>query len=77
MVQVVVNGVFAEDYAENKRPLFRSFSRTFCIVPVGSGWSIISDMLFITTVTDEILIVRILFSSFFFFFYKFVIFLNL
>ncbi|XP_015373159.1 PREDICTED: nuclear RNA export factor 1-like [Diuraphis noxia] len=57
MVQIVLNGVFAEDFKEtNYRQVYRSFCRTFCIVPVGSGWSIISDMLFITTVTDELLL---------------------
>jgi len=58
MVQIVVNGVFAEDFKEtNYRHVYRSFCRTFCIVPIGSGWSIISDMLFVTTVTDELLLV--------------------
>lgn len=58
MIQIVVNGVFAEDFKEsNHRPIFRSFSRTFCIVPVGSGWSILSDLLFVTIVSDELLIV--------------------
>ncbi|XP_060839178.1 nuclear RNA export factor 1-like [Rhopalosiphum padi] len=57
MVQIVLNGVFAEDFKEtNYRHVYRSFCRTFCIVPVGSGWSIISDMLFITIVTDELLL---------------------
>ncbi|XP_060865132.1 nuclear RNA export factor 1-like [Metopolophium dirhodum] len=57
MVQIVVNGVFAEDFKEtNYRHVYRSFCRTFCIVPIGSGWSIISDMLFVTTVTDELLL---------------------
>ncbi|XP_050058015.1 nuclear RNA export factor 1-like [Aphis gossypii] len=57
MVQIVLNGVFAEDFEEtNYRHVFRSFSRTFCIVPVESGWRIISDMLFITTVNDELLL---------------------
>lgn len=60
MVQIVVNGVFAEDYdAESKKRLFRSFSRTFIIVPVGGGWSILNDMLFITVVTDEVFIVSV------------------
>jgi len=58
MVQIVLNGVFAEDFKEtNYRQTCRSFCRTFCIVPVGSGWSIISDMLFVTIVTDELLLV--------------------
>lgn len=59
MIQINVNGVFAEDFKEtNLRPVFRSFCRSFCIVPVGSGWSIMNDMLFITVVSDELLIVR-------------------
>jgi len=58
MIQIVLNGVFAEDFKEtNHRHVYRSFCRTFCIVPVGSGWSIISDMLFVTIVTDELLLV--------------------
>lgn len=58
MVQITVNGVFAEDFKEtNIRQTFRSFCRTFCIVPVGSGWSILSDMMFITVVNDELLLV--------------------
>ena len=58
MVQIVLNGVFAEDFKEtNNRHIYRSFCRTFCIVPVGGGWSIINDMCFITTVTDELLLV--------------------
>lgn len=64
MLQIVVNGVFAEDFKEtNFRPVFRSFSRTFCIVPVGSGWSIISDMLFVTIVSEELLIVRTILTT--------------
>lgn len=58
MVQIVVNGVFAEDFKEtNHRHVFRSFSRTFCIVPVGSGWSILNDTMFVTIVSDELLLV--------------------
>jgi len=57
MVQIVVNGVFAEDYKENNvRKLFRSFCRTFCIVPVESGWRILSDMFYVTVVSDELLL---------------------
>ncbi|KAL4152884.1 hypothetical protein QTP88_000717 [Uroleucon formosanum] len=57
MVQIVVNGVFAEDFkVTDRRHIYQSFCRTFCIVPVGSGWSIISDMLFVTIVTDELLL---------------------
>ncbi|XP_050434890.1 nuclear RNA export factor 1-like [Adelges cooleyi] len=48
MVQIVVNGVFAEGYVNNDKLLLRSFSRIFAITPVGNGWSILSDMLFIT-----------------------------
>ncbi|KAE9530577.1 hypothetical protein AGLY_011039, partial [Aphis glycines] len=54
LLQIVVNGVFAEE--TNDKHIFRSFCRTFCLVPVGSSWNIISDMLFITTVTDELLL---------------------
>lgn len=58
MVQIVINGVFAEDFKEtNIRHVFRSFCRAFSIVPVGSGWSIVSDMLFVTIVNDELLLV--------------------
>ncbi|KAE9523233.1 hypothetical protein AGLY_016369 [Aphis glycines] len=57
MIQIILNGVFAEDFKEtNHRHVYRSFCRTFCIVPVGSGWSIISDMFFVTLVTDELLL---------------------
>ncbi|XP_025202678.1 nuclear RNA export factor 1-like [Melanaphis sacchari] len=57
MVQIVLNGVFSEDFKEtNYKHVFRSFCRTFCIVPVGNGWSIISDMFFITIVTEELLL---------------------
>lgn len=49
-----MNGVFAENYVETQqRPLFRSFCRAFGLVPFESGWSIFSDMLFITEVTDD------------------------
>lgn len=58
MVQISINGIFAEDFKEtNQRQVFRSFCRTFCIVPVGSGWSIMSDMLFVTVVNEELLLV--------------------
>jgi len=58
MVQIVVNGVFVEDYKEtNIRQLYRSFCRSFCIVPVESGWRILSDMHFVTVVSDELLLV--------------------
>ncbi|VVC28362.1 Hypothetical protein CINCED_3A015947 [Cinara cedri] len=54
LIQIVVNGVFAENYKENQqRPLFRSFCRAFSIVPFGNGWSILSDMLFVTLVNEE------------------------
>ncbi|XP_029344670.1 nuclear RNA export factor 1-like [Acyrthosiphon pisum] len=57
MVQIVLNGVFVEDFKEtNCKHTCRSFCRTFCIVPVGNGWSIISDMLFITTITEDLLV---------------------
>lgn len=59
MVQIVVNGVFVENYKENNiRQVYRSFSRSFCIVPVESGWRILSDMLYVTVVSDELLLVR-------------------
>lgn len=54
-IQIVVNGVFAEDYKEtHNRPVFRSFCRSFSIVPIGEGWSIMSDMLFVTLATEEL-----------------------
>ncbi|XP_060870754.1 nuclear RNA export factor 1 [Metopolophium dirhodum] len=57
LVQIVLNGVFVEDFKEtNYKHICRSFCRTFCIVPVGNGWSIISDMLFITTITEDLLV---------------------
>ncbi|XP_050438937.1 nuclear RNA export factor 1-like isoform X2 [Adelges cooleyi] len=55
MVQIVVNGAFAEEYIDNKKLTLRSFSRIFAITPVGNGWSIISDMLFITAANMEML----------------------
>lgn len=62
MIQIVVNGVFIEEHKEiDERPLFRSFSRTFCLIPFNNGWIIISDMLFITLVTDELYFVSKLF----------------
>lgn len=58
MAQIVVNGVFIEEFKEtNIKHVYRSFSRAFFIVPVGKGWSIMNDMLFVTVVSDEILIV--------------------
>lgn len=58
MVQIVVNGVFAENVEENyPKYLFRSFCRTFCLVPDGSTWRILSDMLFVTVVSNEIIMV--------------------
>lgn len=69
MVQIVINGVFAEDFIEtNHRHIFRSFCRTFCIIPFGNGWSIISDMLFVTVVSDELLLVS---KLVFFLFYSY------
>lgn len=52
MIQIVVNGVFAE--TNHRLHVLRSFCRTFIIVPVGSGWSILSDMLFVTVTSDEL-----------------------
>lgn len=58
MIQVVVNGVFAEEFNENHNyQVFRSFCRTFCLVPAVSGWIILSDMMFVTLVTSELLAV--------------------
>lgn len=65
MIQIVVNGVFAENFKDtDHRHVFRSFCRTFCIVPFNMGWSIISDMMFVTLITDEILLVSKLVLSF-------------
>lgn len=69
MIQIVVNGVFVEEFKEtNIRHVYRSFARTFSIVPVGNGWSIISDMLFVTVVSDEILLVSKMWFEFVYFF---------
>lgn len=58
MVQIVVNGVFAENFKESDHKyLFRSFCRTFCLMPDGSKWRILSDMLFVTVVSNEITMV--------------------
>lgn len=59
MVQIVVNGVFAENFEESD-PMytFRSFCRTFCLVPDENSWRILSDMLFITVVSNEIKMAR-------------------
>ncbi|XP_050527451.1 nuclear RNA export factor 1-like isoform X2 [Daktulosphaira vitifoliae] len=54
MVQIIVNGVYVEDFDLHKRMTIRSFCRTFAIVPVGSGWSILSDMLFVTLANNEL-----------------------
>ncbi|XP_015373153.1 PREDICTED: nuclear RNA export factor 1-like isoform X2 [Diuraphis noxia] len=55
MIQVVVNGVFAEEFNENHNyQVFRSFCRTFCLVPAVNGWIILSDMMFVTLVTSEL-----------------------
>lgn len=59
MIQITVNGVFAE--TNYRSHVFRSFCRTFVIVPVGSGWSIFSDMLFVTVASDELILVIIVF----------------
>ncbi|CAI6357453.1 unnamed protein product [Macrosiphum euphorbiae] len=61
MIQIVVNGVFVENFIENNyydkfTHTYRPFCRTFCLVPVGSGWSIISDMLYVTKVTHALLL---------------------
>lgn len=61
MVQIIVNGVFAEDYELHKRLTLRSFCRMFAIVPVGSGWSILSDMLFVTLTNNELYLVIFVF----------------
>lgn len=49
-----MNGVFNE--IDNKS-VFQSFCRIFCIVPIGEGWRILNDMLFMTLVSDELLVV--------------------
>ncbi|KAE9530486.1 hypothetical protein AGLY_010948 [Aphis glycines] len=51
LLQIVVNGVFAEE--TNDKHIFRSFCRTIYLVPVGSSWNIISEMFFITTESSK------------------------
>jgi len=68
MIQIVVNGVFAENFKDtDHRHVFRSFCRTFCIVPFNMGWSIISDMMFVTLANDELMLVSKLVLCLFFF----------
>ncbi|XP_060841874.1 nuclear RNA export factor 1-like [Rhopalosiphum padi] len=56
IIQVVVNGVFAEEFNENHNcQVFRSFSRTFSLVPAVNCWIILSDMMFITLVSSELM----------------------
>lgn len=51
----MVNGVFAEEFNENHNyQVFRSFSRTFSLVPAINGWIILSDMMFVTLVSSEL-----------------------
>jgi len=58
MIEIVVNGVFAENFKETTlRHVFRLFSRTFCLVSFNSGWIITSDMMFVTCITQELLAV--------------------
>lgn len=58
MIQIVVNGTFAENYDENRyRNVYKSFCRSFCVVPDGKSWLILNDIIFITGVSDEIMIV--------------------
>lgn len=58
MIQVVVNGVFIEEFNKTSiKHVCRSFSRAFFIVPYGNGWRIINDMLFVTIATDELILV--------------------
>ncbi|XP_050530876.1 nuclear RNA export factor 1-like isoform X2 [Daktulosphaira vitifoliae] len=57
MVQIVVNGVFSEYYYNNSKPLFRSFCRTFNVIPTGDGcWRILNDMFCVTTANNESII---------------------
>ncbi|CAI6365160.1 unnamed protein product [Macrosiphum euphorbiae] len=56
IIQVVVNGVFAEEYNENHNyQVFRSFCRTFSLVPAVNGWVILSDMMLVTLVSSELM----------------------
>jgi hypothetical protein len=62
----VVNGVFAEEFNENHNcQVFRSFSRTFSLVPAVNCWIILSDMMFITLVSSELMEVSKLFLVYF------------
>lgn len=57
MIQIVINGVYIEDFKKNQvNNFFRSFCRSFCIVPVDDDWKILSDILFVTAVSKELLI---------------------
>nr|CAD7260445.1 unnamed protein product [Timema shepardi] len=51
LIMLCVTGLFREP--EQKTPPIRSFMRTFVIVPVGSGFCIINEELFITCATTE------------------------
>ncbi|XP_050442615.1 nuclear RNA export factor 1 [Adelges cooleyi] len=54
MVQIVVNGAYVEEYEENKKLLVQSFCRCFCLMQLDdNSWSIVSDMLFVTTANTE------------------------
>jgi len=51
-----VNGVFAEEFNENHNwQVFRSFCRTFSLVPSVKGWIILSDMMFVTLVSSGLM----------------------
>jgi len=53
-IHFVVTGVFREvQSSTSDKPIYRSFSRSFVTVPVGSGLRIINDQMTITNCTDR------------------------
>lgn len=51
LIHITLTGVFRQ--LADRSPLIRSFSRTFFVVPQGSGYCICNEELFITTATVE------------------------
>lgn len=61
MIQIVVNGVFAENFQETaRRHTFKSFCRTIFLVSNENVWKILNDMLFVTNVNEELYLVSII-----------------
>lgn len=53
MMSFNVSGSFKELKGSHKNPPVRWFSRTFVIVPVGTGFCISNELLHITNATEE------------------------